>query len=111
MMVRWRSPLITTSLFKLIATIKVWDIKKGNLWHTLEGHSDLITSVAMSPNGKIVISGSGDKTIKVWDIKTGTLLRTLEGHSDPITSVAMSLNSDVVISGDRHRTIMAWGVR
>ncbi|TGO84389.1 hypothetical protein BPOR_0510g00050 [Botrytis porri] len=49
---------------------------------TLEGHSDSVYSVAFSPDGKVVASGSNDKTIRLWDVATGDSLQTLEGHSD-----------------------------
>ena len=44
---------------------------------TWQGHSDLISSIAFSPDGKILASGSCDGTIKFWDVKTGECLKTL----------------------------------
>jgi WD40 repeat protein len=52
------------------------------------GHSGLITSVAFSPNGLRVLSGSLDRTIKLWDAETGALTRTFEGHPGPVSSVS-----------------------
>ncbi|KAL4750011.1 WD40-repeat-containing domain protein [Aspergillus terricola var. indicus] len=49
---------------------------------TLEGHSAGVWSVAFSPDGKQLASGSSDKTIKLWDPATGDLQQTLEGHSN-----------------------------
>ena len=40
--------------------------------HTLAGHSSYVTSVAISADGKRVVSGSMDKTVKIWDVETGT---------------------------------------
>ena len=37
---------------------------------TLKGHSDTVSSVSFSPDGKRIVSGSGDKTLKVWDISS-----------------------------------------
>ena len=53
-------------------------------------HSAQVTSVAFSPDGRSVLSGSGDKTVKLWDAATGRLVRTFEGHSDWVNSVAFS---------------------
>ncbi|KAH9208246.1 NWD1 like protein, partial [Leptodontidium sp. 2 PMI_412] len=51
---------------------------------TLEGHTSGVTSVAFSPDGKQVVSGSYDATVRLWDAATGALQQTLEGHSDVV---------------------------
>ena len=43
-----------------------------------KGHSHSVTSIAISPDGKYIVSGSDDNTIKIWDIKTAECLNTLE---------------------------------
>ena len=47
---------------------------------TLTGHSDLVRSVAYSPDGKHIVSGSDDKTVKIWDSSTGKVVRVLVCH-------------------------------
>ena len=49
----------------------------------LRGALDGVNSVAFSPDGARVLSGSDDSTLKLWDAATGELLRTFEGHSEP----------------------------
>jgi WD40 repeat protein len=48
----------------------------GALTQTLEGHLDGVHSVVFSPNGRLLASGSGDKTVRLWNPATGTLTRT-----------------------------------
>jgi len=74
------------------------------------GHSGGVTSVAFSPDGTRVLSGSGDKTIKLWDAATGALIRTFAGHSYRVSSVAFSTDGSRVLSGSLDGTICIWSV-
>ncbi|KAG4431566.1 hypothetical protein IFR05_012951 [Cadophora sp. M221] len=75
---------------------------------TLEGHSSYVTSVAFSPDGKQVVSGSYDNTIRLWDAVTGAALQTLKGHSRSVTSVAFSPDGKQVVSGSYDNTVRLW---
>ncbi|MBE9235138.1 hypothetical protein IQ227_03550, partial [Anabaena aphanizomenioides LEGE 00250] len=83
----------------------------GNLLQTLTGHSNRIRSVAYSPDGQTLASGSSDKTIKLWDVKTGNLLQTLSGHSHWVNSVAYSPDGQTLASGSYDKTIKLWNVK
>ena len=66
----------------------------------LKGHSDRVTSVAFSPDGKKIVRGSDDKTIRVWNAETGKeIIVPLKGHFDKVTSVAFSPDGKKIVSG------------
>jgi WD40 repeat protein len=65
---------------------------------TLKGHSESIWSVAISPDGQMLASGSADQTIKLWNLETGKLLYSLEGHSSLVVSVAFSPDGKILAS-------------
>ncbi|KAL2782616.1 WD40-repeat-containing domain protein [Aspergillus keveii] len=92
-------------------TIKLWDAKTSLEVHTLEGHSNLVNSVAFLADSLTVASGSADCTIKLWDAKTGLEVRTLEGHSGSVQSVAFSADSLTVASGSYDRMIKLWDAK
>jgi WD40 repeat protein len=69
-----------------------------------------VTSVAVSPDGKLVVSASGDRTIRLWDGKTGSPLRTLRGHPSGIYAVALSRDGRRILSGSDDGTIRLWDV-
>ncbi|KAL4912441.1 hypothetical protein BDW62DRAFT_206493 [Aspergillus aurantiobrunneus] len=75
---------------------------------TLEGHSHWVQSVAFSPDGQKIVSGSSDETIKLWDAQTGLALQTLEGHSHWVQSVAFSPDGQKIVSGSSDETIKLW---
>jgi serine/threonine protein kinase len=83
----------------------------GNLLQTLTSHSYSVTSVAYSPDGQTLASGSGDKTIKLWNVKTGNLLYTISVFSYLVYSVAYSPDGRTFASGSFDSTIKLWNVK
>ena len=76
----------------------------------LAGHERWISSIAFSPDGKTIASGSSDDTIKLWDVATGSLKDTLEGHTASVRSVAFSPDGKTIASGSSDDTIKLWDV-
>ncbi|MFM6310523.1 MAG: WD40 repeat domain-containing protein, partial [Dolichospermum sp.] len=67
---------------------KILEINEERL--ILKAHSDSVTAIAFTPDGKTVISGSRDNTIKAWDLKTGEVKLTFEGHNDWVNAIAVT---------------------
>ena len=88
--------------------IKIWNKSTGKELRSLIGHSDFVNCVAFSADGKILASGSSDRTVKIWNPNTGELLRTLQGHSIFISSVAISRFGQIIASGSGDKTIKIW---
>ncbi|KAF3184876.1 hypothetical protein TWF225_005787 [Orbilia oligospora] len=87
-------------------TVRLWDATTGVLLQTLEGHSDIVRSIAF--NSKMLASGSHDRTVKLWDPNTGVLLRTLEGHKAGVNSIVLSTDSKMLASGSDDTMIRLW---
>ncbi|HYT42829.1 MAG TPA: TIR domain-containing protein, partial [Methylomirabilota bacterium] len=88
--------------------IVVEELKAFTLLHTLEGHSEAIWSLAFSPDGQTLVSGSNDRTIKIWNVPTGILLRTLTGNMSNVWSIALSPDGQTLISGSKESSIKVW---
>jgi len=76
---------------------------------TVQAHANAIYSVAISPDGQIIASGSADKTVKLWQLDTGKEICTFKGHSDQVWSVAFK-DRQTLASGSGDSTIKIWQV-
>ena len=69
----------------------------------LTGHDGPVRSVAFSPNGQLVASGSEDNAIRLWDVATGEVSQVLRGHGNAVRSVAFSPDGKCVLSGGQEK--------
>jgi WD40 repeat protein len=105
------TPVIVTPASKLLhrgasqQAPKTWKCS-----HTLTGHSRSVMSVSLSPDGRLLASGSADKTVKLWNTGTGEHLLTLTGHTDDVNCVAFSPDGRVLASAGLDRTVKLWQV-
>lgn len=75
-----------------------------------DAHKESITCVSISPDAKMIASGSRDKTVRLWNAETETLHKTLKGHKKPILSLTFSRDGSHVASMSEDRTIRVWNV-
>jgi WD40 repeat protein/tRNA A-37 threonylcarbamoyl transferase component Bud32 len=78
---------------------------------TLTGHSSSVYSVAFSPDGHTLASGSNDNTIKLWDVQNQRQIATLTGYFNSVYSVAFSPDGRTLASGSADGTIKLWDVQ
>ena len=74
----------------------------------LKDHQDHLTSVAISVDGKFIVSGSYDRTVRIWETESGRCLKTLEGHSTAVLDVAISADGKFIVSGSVDKTLKIW---
>lgn len=75
---------------------------------TLKGHMYMVRSVAFSPDGLQLASGSEDCSIKLWEVSSGKEIATLKGHVYSVNSVAFSLDGKRLASGSGDSYIKLW---
>jgi hypothetical protein len=74
------------------------------------GHGSHVNSVAFSPNGTLLATGSDGTTIKLWRVSDGAFVRTLAGHTSSVNSIAFSPDGTLLVSGSSDRTVRLWRV-
>ena len=90
---------------------RLWDAHTGEHRTDLIGHADPVVTLAFSPDGNILASGSF-KEIRLWDLTFGEAQRAvvLQGHRDMVTTLAFSPDSKTLASTSFYGTILLWDV-
>src|SRR5207247_1162739 len=104
-------------------TARLWDVPAESIWHSsaaqlhvatgreirrFEGHSEQVRSVAFSPDGRAVLTGSRDQTARISEVTTGGGIGRFEGHSGHVSSVAFSPGGRSVLTGSRDGKARLW---
>lgn len=127
-----------------IKNISIEDIESGNIIDFLEGndldhftdHAAFVNSLAITPDGRTLVSGGGDdqktisvwaededndyiyyeisdgvETIKLWDIPGARYTKVLKGHTDSVDSLVVTPDGKNIVSGSRDNTIKIWNIQ
>ena len=81
---------------KKVSEVKLWDIQTTELLTTLKGHTEVVTSVAFSPDGSTLASSSNDRTVQLWDTQTGEHKSTLQENWGRVSSVTYSPDGNIL---------------
>ena len=92
-------------------TIRLWDVRTGQLLRILRGHTAIVCELALSPDGATLAScGSADQTVRLWDLASHAPLRVL-AHGVWVVSIAFSPDGLTLISGSEDGTLRLWDIR
>ena len=93
--------------------IYIWNIECGiSSIYQLSHHSNWITSLKISPDGRKLVSGGDDNTICIWDLESGSRepIHVLEEHKMAVTSLTITPDGKRIISGSNDHTIRVWDI-
>ncbi|KAF9649417.1 WD40 repeat-like protein [Thelephora ganbajun] len=91
--------------------IVILDAITGTRRSVLSGHTDSVISLAYSPDGTLLVSGSKDNTVKLWDVQTGGVVKTFHSNVHRVYSVSISPDAITIASGSHNGVICLWDVR
>jgi serine/threonine protein kinase len=75
------------------------------------GHWDAITTLDLSADDRLLVSGSKDMTVKLWDVTSGNLRHTFSDHYEPIVSVGLSESRNTLIASSLSGKILVWDLQ
>lgn len=91
--------------------IKIWGAKRGDLVRTLEGHTDDVDALAISADGKYIVSGSDDSTVKIWDMSSGAMIMNIKANGAAIDRVALDKHGRHIVGGCSDGMVRVWDFR
>lgn len=90
--------------------IHAWDVASGKEVRRFEGHAGLVPAMAISPDGRRLVTGGDDRTVRLWDVGNAKQLHEFKGHTDTVTCVAFAHDGRRVASAGLDRTVRVWGL-
>jgi WD40 repeat protein len=74
----------------------------------LEGHTEFVLAVAVTPDSRCAVSASDDGTLRLWDLQSGRTIRQLEGHTEFVLAVAVTPDGCRAVSASDDQTLQLW---
>ncbi|MDE0299504.1 MAG: leucine-rich repeat domain-containing protein [Candidatus Poribacteria bacterium] len=90
--------------------IRIWDFNSREIVGILERHTEDVTSLVFSPDGRTLATGSFDATIKLWDLESKENFATLEAHTGGVRSISFSPDGRTLASAGNDFSAKLWDV-
>lgn len=91
-------------------TVCLWNLQQLKVSMRLQSHHDSVNTLAFSPSGRHLASGSADRTIILWDAVSGHLVWQISAHSGEILSICFAPDGKMIASGSEDCTVKMWPV-
>jgi WD40 repeat protein len=93
------------------SAIAIWDTHSGERRHTLTGHVGWVSTLALSPDGTLLASGSVDNQVRLWDLRSMTCIKVLKQHTQWVLSVNFSPDGRLLVSSGCDEILCVWDVQ
>ncbi|MCB1211680.1 MAG: WD40 repeat domain-containing protein, partial [Verrucomicrobiales bacterium] len=94
----------------IIGEVKQWKTSDGTLMQSYAGHLDAVYALALSPDGKMLVTGAYDQKIRLWDVGSGKELAMLKGHNGAVNGLSFRPDGKVLASASGDRTVKLWAI-
>jgi WD40 repeat protein len=90
------------------ATVRLWDLQSGKEVRRFDGHTEAVTDLAFSPDGKQAFTCAHERSIRQWDVTTGQVLRVFPAFPTAMWRMALSPDGQRLLTGTGHRVGGGW---
>ena len=87
-------------------TLRIWNA--GALHHEWVGHTAAVQALAVSPDGRQVLSGDGEGNLRLWSVATGKTVQNWTGHKEAVNAIAFLSNGRQAVSGGADGAVSLW---
>jgi WD40 repeat protein len=93
---------------KLNNVVELWEPDTRTVVRTFTGHTDIVSAVSFSSDGKTLMTASWDGSIRLWDVGSGLMNKKLKGHRGAVYTAVFGSDGKYIYSGGADRTVRVW---